>query len=114
MKRFSGAASALILLLAAAAPAAAQTPPPAVVHIANFAFTPKTLTIASGQTVTFVNDDGEPHTATAVDKSFDSAGLDLHDTWRHAFPKPGTYAYYCAMHPYMKGTIVVDAGAAKQ
>jgi plastocyanin len=109
----TGAASALTAILIATGPTGAQTPPAAVVHIANFSFTPKTLTVAPGQTVTFVNDDTEPHTATAVDKTFDSGGLDLHDSWKHAFSKPGTYAYYCEMHPYMKGTIVVEARAAK-
>jgi plastocyanin len=113
MKIFSGALSAFALLLAAGIPAAAQTPAPAVVHIANFAFNPQTLNVAPGQTVTFVNDDSEPHTATAVDKSFDSEGLDLHETWHHVFSKPGTYAYFCEMHPYMHGTIVVGTKSVK-
>lgn len=108
------AASALTLLLIATAPVTAQPAPPAVIHIANFNFSPKTLTVAPGQSVTFINDDSEPHTATAVDKAFDSGGLDLHDSWKHTFSKPGTYAYFCAMHPYMKGTIVVAGRAAQQ
>jgi plastocyanin len=56
-----------------------------------------------------VNDDGEAHAVTAVDKSFDSAGLDSGDACTHSFTKPGTYAYFCALHPYMKGVIVVRA-----
>jgi plastocyanin len=116
MNSATGAASALTAIFVATAPtlALAQTPPPrAVVHIANFTFAPRTLTVEPGQPVRFVNDDNEPHTATAVDKSFDSGGLDQHNAFEHAFSKPGTYAYFCEMHPYMKGTIVVKARAAK-
>ena len=79
----------------------------ATVHIKNFAFVPKTLAIRAGTTVTFVNDDEEPHTVTAVDKSFDSEALDLHATWKHVFDKAGAYAYFCEMHPYMKARIEV-------
>jgi plastocyanin len=79
------------------------------VHISDFAFKPPTLNVNTGDTVVFINDDGDAHTVTAVDKSFDSAGLDTHDQFRHTFTKAGTYAYFCALHPYMKGTIVVHA-----
>jgi plastocyanin len=109
--------NALLLAAALAAlnvPALVATTPNAaaagsIVHIKNFAYSPATLTVAPGTTVRFVNDDGEAHTVTAVDKSFDSAGLDTGDAWTHAFTRPGTYAYFCAMHPYMKGSIVVRA-----
>ena len=98
--------SALLLL------AAAPDPGP-VVHMTNFAFQPQTLTVHTGDTVTFINDDEEPHTVTATDKSFDSAGMDTHGTWKHAFAKVGTYTYFCELHPYMKGKIVVTDGAAR-
>lgn len=101
---------ALLALLGATIPVPAPAAqPPAVVRIANFAFVPATVTVAAGQSVSFVNDDSEPHTASAVDRSFDSGGLDLHDTWQHAFRTPGRYAYFCEMHPTMTGTIVVTA-----
>ena len=89
----------------------AQTPAaaPATVHIKNFTFVPASLTITAGTAVTFVNDDTEPHTATATDKSFDSEGLDTNGSWTHTFTKPGTIAYFCEMHPYMKGTLIVKA-----
>jgi plastocyanin len=89
--------------------AAAPSPHPAtaVVHIRNFAFVPASLVIAAGTAVTFVNDDGEAHTVTAADRSFDSAGLDTNDSWKHVFAKPGTYAYFCALHPTMRAEIVV-------
>jgi plastocyanin len=86
------------------APAAGQT-----VHIKDFSYHAATLSVAPGTTVRFVNDDGEAHTVTAVDKTFDSAGMDMGDAWTHTFTKPGTYAYFCALHPYMKGVVVVRA-----
>ncbi len=99
-----------IVALAAAllAPAAAATTAPAV-RIEGDAFLPKTLTVQAGQVVTFSNQDDDAHTVTATDGSFDSKGLDTHAVWRHAFTSPGTYAYFCQLHPFMKGTIVVTA-----
>ena len=86
---------------------AATTPQAKVVHVKDFAFKPASLTITVGERVTFQNDDDEAHTVTATDKSFDSAGLDSGQTWTHTFEKPGTYTYFCALHPYMKGKIIV-------
>jgi plastocyanin len=90
MKRyFLGPLAALALLgFAATAPVAARTG--ATVHIKNYTFVPATLTVVAGTTVTFVNDDDEPHTATARDKSFDSEAIDTNGTWQHTFAKPGT------------------------
>jgi plastocyanin len=99
-----GALAGLTLLLGAAPDSGP------VVHISNFAFKPPSITVAAGQRVTFVNDDEEPHTVTAAGKTFDSEGLDLHGSWQHVFTKPGTYAYICSLHPFMKGTVVVTAG----
>ncbi|HZY95584.1 MAG TPA: cupredoxin family copper-binding protein [Candidatus Cybelea sp.] len=104
MKRF------LFLVLAPllVAPAAAYSATPAV-HIKNDAFIPRNLSVNVGQTVTFTNDDDDAHTVTATDGTFDSKGLDTNGVWRHAFSKPGTYSYFCELHPFMKGTIVVTA-----
>jgi plastocyanin len=100
----------------APAPAASPAPttsaaaqPVVVVHIKNFAFVPDTVNITPGQTVRWVEDDDTPHTVTASDKSFDSGNLNKKDAWTYAFAKPGTYAYICAYHPYMKGKVVVKA-----
>jgi plastocyanin len=110
MQRLIAAAVLAAGLALSALPAAAQNQPPALtVHIKNFMFTPMTATIVAGDRVTFVNDDDEAHTATAVDHSFDSEGLDAHASFQHVFTKPGTYAYFCELHPYMKATIVVLA-----
>src|SRR5579871_1180054 len=95
--------AALPVLTAAAAPAT----PAAVVHIKNFAFVPATVTVPAGATVRFVNDDGEAHTVTSDAKTFDSGGLDSGDAWSYRFATPGSYPYFCAVHPYMHGTVVV-------
>jgi len=111
---------ALVLALAlSGAEARAQTPPallPAVltIHIKDFKFNPTPAKIHAGDRVTFVNDDDEPHTVTASNKSFDSEGLDTHNTWQHVFAKPGTYTYFCELHPYMKAVVIVTAAPSKQ
>jgi plastocyanin len=97
--------NALILTLLMVASTMTQP----VMHLRDDAFVPSTLTIQAGQTVTFVNDDDDAHTVTAVDGSFDSKGLDTHGSWRHTFAKPGTYKIFCELHPFMKATIVVKA-----
>jgi len=96
---------------ASPADTASAPAPAATVTIADFAFKPATVTIHPGQSTLWVNKDADAHTATAVDKSFDSGGLDTGEHWQHTFTKPGRYAYICALHPYMKGTIVVTAAA---
>jgi plastocyanin len=77
------------------------------VAIKDFAYTPKTLTVNAGDSVHFVNKDDEAHTVTLQGGGFDSGGLDTGDSFTYHFTKPGTYTYFCALHPYMKGTIVV-------
>jgi plastocyanin len=110
MNRFFTGLHVSLLALALTTGADAAVPPllPAVttVHIKDFKYNPPAVTVRAGDRVTFVNDDDEAHTVTATDKSFDSEGLDTADTWQHAFTKPGTYHYFCEMHPYMKATIV--------
>jgi plastocyanin len=98
----------------AAAPGAPMLPSAVTIHIKNFKFNPTPVKIHAGDRVTFVNDDDEAHTATSDDKSFDSEGLDSGGAWQHVFTKPGTYNYFCELHPYMKATLVVlpAAGAA--
>jgi plastocyanin len=101
------AASILALLAFSLPTGVAAAPAPATVHIHNFAFVPASVTIPVGGSVRFVNDDEEPHTATAFDQSFDSKGLDTNDSYQHTFTRAGTVAYFCTMHPMMRGTIVV-------
>ncbi|MGC1352461.1 MAG: cupredoxin family copper-binding protein [Xanthobacteraceae bacterium] len=89
-------------------PAGAQNAPVAV-GIDNFTFNPQTLTVKAGATVTWTNKDDIPHTVAAVNKEFRSKALDTDDAYTFTFTTPGTYAYFCSLHPHMTGTIVVEA-----
>jgi plastocyanin len=77
--------------------------------IDNFTFDPPTLTIPVGTKVTWVNHDDVPHTATstAKPKHFESGTLDTDDKFSHMFTIPGTFEYFCAVHPKMTGRIIV-------
>lgn len=76
--------------------------------IQGMAFNPGTITIAAGDTITFTNRDGAPHTATASDGSFTTATLRKGKSETISFATAGTYAFFCKIHPGMKGTIVVQ------
>ena len=79
------------------------------VTIRNFAFEPANLTIAAGDTVTFVNADSAPHTATANSGAFDTKRLENGQSAALRFTGAGTHDYFCAIHhPRMKGRIVVQ------
>ena len=97
-------------------PQQAATSPPAAtgsgntIVIQNFAFSPATLTVPSGTTVTWTNNDSPTHTITSdagdpVD--FSSGSLAPGASYQFTFTTPGTYAYHCSIHPSMKGTVVV-------
>ena len=85
----------------------APTGPTTQVNIDNYAFKQPTVTIVVGATVVWKNLDDDPHTVTAVDGSFDSKGLAQGDSFAYRFTKPGQYAYYCKVHPMMRGTVIV-------
>jgi len=89
---------------------AAEEQPAAVsVNIDNFVFTPKEITVARGTTVTWVNHDDVPHTVVSPDKKFKSKALDTDDAYSFTFTTPGTYRYFCYIHPHMTGDVVVEA-----
>jgi 3',5'-cyclic-AMP phosphodiesterase len=77
------------------------------VTIDNFTFTPKTLTIQRGEKVTWTNKDDVPHKVVSVDKKFSSKALDTDQQYSFTFTEPGTYNYFCSIHPRMTGTIIV-------
>ena len=81
----------------------------AEVKIDNFSFGPATVTVPAGTTVTWTNNDDVPHVVTSDDnKMFKSKALDTDDHFSYTFTKPGTYNYYCAIHPKMVAKIVVQ------
>ncbi|MEJ6401669.1 cupredoxin domain-containing protein [Yoonia sp. 2307UL14-13] len=77
------------------------------VAIRDFAFAPANLTISAGDTVRFVNEDSAPHTATADNGSFDTGRLSGGQAASLKFSSAGTFSYFCAVHPNMKGSITV-------
>jgi len=101
----------------AAAVAQTRTPPrarSAAAHtatIADFAFRPGSITVTAGETISWTNDDAAPHTATADDGSFDTGQLAEGASGSHTFTTAGTFAYHCAIHPSMHGTVTVVAAA---
>jgi plastocyanin len=79
------------------------------VAIKNFVFSPATLKVKAGTTVTWTNQDTDAHTVTSAGSGgpLRSAALATHATYRHTFTKPGTYAYLCTIHPFMTATVEV-------
>jgi plastocyanin len=76
--------------------------------IKDFAFNPQTLTVKAGEKVTWINRDEEPHTVVSVEKQFKkSTALDTDQEFTITAGAPGTYTYFCSVHPKMTGTIVV-------
>lgn len=84
----------------------------AKVTISDFNFAPATLTIPAGTTVTWNNDDEEPHLVVDSEAAFKSQALDTGDAYSFTFTTPGRYTYFCSIHPHMVGTIVVEARPA--
>jgi plastocyanin len=78
------------------------------VGIDKFAFTPAVLTVKPGTTVTFENHDGMVHSVVGVGGIFRSKAMDTNDKFSFTFDKPGEFAYFCGLHPYMKGKIIVS------
>src|SRR5829696_9743434 len=106
------AALSLVALLLFAPTAGAQGKN-MTVSIKNFAFNPPNMTVAPGTTLTWVNNDQVPHTATATNPAgvFDSGTLQPGQSYSFTFNKPGTYAYHCAIHPYMTGAVTVSGAS---
>ena len=102
---------AVVTLTATSAPgsgvAANTTTNGTEIVISNFSFSPSTLHVAPGTTITITNHDGVTHTVTAGDKSFDSGQIAGGATATVTIKSPGTYAYHCDIHNYMTGTIEV-------
>ena len=79
------------------------------IEIKDFAFNPQTITVKAGEKVTWINRDEEPHTVVSVEKQFKkSTALDTDQEFTITAVAPGTYMYFCSVHPKMTGTIVVE------
>lgn len=78
------------------------------VKIDNFSFAPETLTVPEGTTVTWTNRDDIPHTAVSTEGAFKSKVMDTDESFSYKFTKPGTYPYFCSIHPKMTGKVMVQ------
>jgi plastocyanin len=79
------------------------------IEIKDFMFNPPSITVKSGETITWINHDDEPHTVVSVGKKLQkSSALDTDQEFKITAGAPGTYEYFCSVHPKMTGTIVVE------
>jgi len=79
------------------------------VTIDNFSFSPTPITVPVGTTLTWTNHDDVPHTVVSDDQQqFKSKALDTDEKFSHTFDKPGTYSYFCSIHPKMVAKIIVE------
>lgn len=88
--------------------ARAASSPAVEIKIDNFSFTPATLTVKAGTQITWTNTDDIPHTVVSDDQSFKSKVLDTDEKFTFTASKPGTYSYFCSIHPKMTGKVVVE------
>ncbi|WP_206951374.1 cupredoxin domain-containing protein [Trinickia acidisoli] len=78
------------------------------IEIQGFAFSPKELTVPAGARIVWINRDDEPHAIVSAAGAFKpSQALDTGDSFSTVLDKPGSYAYFCGIHPMMVGKIVV-------
>lgn len=98
----AAAAAALPVLVTTAQAATTHT-----VRITNFTFEPATLTIAVGDSVTWINEDTAPHTATADSGAFDTGNLGRGASATLTFNGAADYPYFCAVHPRMRANLTV-------
>lgn len=114
MRRLYFASVALVLIAAivllartSSVSVTAQAATAPDVKIDNFSFGPPTLTVAAGTMVTWTNRDDIPHTIVGTEGAFRSKALDTDGKFSYTFAKPGTYSYFCSIHPKMTGKVVV-------
>ena len=103
------ALAAAVLAPAAIFPTAFVRAAETEVNIDQFTFYPQRITVKAGTTVTWSNEDDVPHTVASSSKVFKSKALDTADKFSFTFTTPGTYDYFCSVHPHMTGAVVVEA-----
>jgi plastocyanin len=86
-------------------PPSSQATGSATIRMAGEAFAPSQLSVTVGTTVTWINDDDEPHTVTAADGSWSSGYMAPGASYTRTFGQAGSYAYVCLYHPWMRGTV---------
>jgi plastocyanin len=78
------------------------------VRVENFAYAPATVTVKAGTTVTWTNQDQDPHTVTSTNGGpLRSQPLATGQSFRYTFTTPGRFDYLCTIHPFMTATVVV-------
>lgn len=102
--------AAAVLLIAAPGPAPAQPETGPRIEIKTHGFGTPEVTVRAGTTVTWINHDDDAHTVTSTTNAFRSPGLDTDDTYSYTFTRPGTYEYFCTLHPLMTGKVIVRSG----
>jgi len=109
LKRPSWAIAVIAIVVVAALVSAVhvRAAPPAAVGIKDFKFSPPSLTVPAGATVTWTNHDERNHTITSTTGAFGSTGLSNGATFAQTFTQPGTYQYFCSVHPRMRAEVVV-------
>ena len=112
--------AAALLVTVAGAP---STPRPVTaaeitVSMQELAYSPAQLTVAAGDTIVWVNDDGYPHDVVSglpgredEGQRFQSPMLDEGERFSHTFTEPGTYDYFCSLHPFMLAQVTVGGSA---
>ena len=102
-------AAGILVAAAISFPVISAPAPDSKVEIDNFAFSPARITVKAGTTVAWLNADDTPHTVASSSKLFKSKVLDTDGSFSFTFTTPGMYEYFCSLHPYMTGTVVVEA-----
>jgi len=97
----------LAFCLSASARGRDDRPSRVAVSIENYAFAPDPVSITAGTTVVWTNRDEVAHTVVSADKLFSSPELEPNGSFEFTFKKAGTYAYFCTLHPEMKGKAIV-------
>jgi plastocyanin len=105
---FAAVSVAALCGMAICTPSTAETTDSNRIVVKEFMFTPNSLSIKAGSTVTWANMDDEPHTVVSDTGLFRSGAMDTNESFSFKFDKPGTYHFACSIHPRMVGTIVVQ------
>ena len=101
------AGAAMLAWFGVSNPATAEIPQTTNIVVKNFMFMPMSVTVTTGSTVTWSNQDQEPHTVVSDTGLFRSGAIDTNESFSFKFDQPGTYHFMCSIHPQMVGTIVV-------